>query len=53
MLLGNGDASFSPKAAYQLDNLANYEKSLDYSGADRAGDFNGDGKLDVRRLPVT
>jgi hypothetical protein len=42
VLLGNGDGSFSPKAAYLLDS------GFADPPADLAlGDFNGDGKLDV------
>jgi hypothetical protein len=39
VLLGNGDASFTPKAAYHLDNGDGSALAL--------GNFNGDGKLDV------
>ncbi|HBI41831.1 MAG TPA: hypothetical protein DDY78_03115 [Planctomycetales bacterium] len=39
VLLGNGDASFTPKAASHLDNGDPSALAL--------GDFNGDGKLDV------
>jgi hypothetical protein len=39
VLLGNGDASFTPKADYHLDNIDGPTLAL--------GDFNGDGKLDV------